>query len=366
MKDSFYTPTYLAQRLINIVPSTTVSSIADFSVGGGELIKAGLRKWPEAKCFGTDISKHALDKLSKQNPSWILGKCNFLNPLSRKHCKAISQIDKGIDLILLNPPFSCVGGTRHTVALDGITFTVSTAMAFVVEAIKYLSLTGSLYAILPNSVAYSQKDEKIWKYLIQKYHLKIIEESNCHHFEHTSSKVLLASINCKIVESITRRLQNRAKINNLEVFRGKISMHKVVHNKRAQYHLIHSTNLRNNSLEGLQLKCICDLSKVSGPALLIPRVGLPNPKKIATINAGQTFVLSDCVLAIKTSSNINAKKLKDHFLRNWKDIEDMYKGTGANYITVENLKRYLNIKKTISTTDFDTRIVYNKVESMAI
>src|SRR5690606_31823998 len=99
------------------------------------------------------------------------------------------------DLVLLNPPFTCKGASRKMIVFDGLEFQMSTSMAFFVEAINYLSNEGVMYAILPQSVAYSKKDEKIRDYLKRKYNFRILEERNNQTFEKCAPNIVLASIN---------------------------------------------------------------------------------------------------------------------------------------------------------------------------
>jgi methylase of polypeptide subunit release factors len=58
--DSFYTPSDLASRLVNHVKIIKVKNVIDFCIGNGELIRAALKKWPDIKCYGTDISENAI------------------------------------------------------------------------------------------------------------------------------------------------------------------------------------------------------------------------------------------------------------------------------------------------------------------
>lgn len=108
--------------------------------------------------------------------------------------------------------------------------------------------------------------------------------------------------------------------------------------------LIHSTNLRNNRLENLKIKVRINRSVITGPAVLIPRVGKPNVKKICTISRQDDYFLSDCVIAIKTQSHKDSIDLQSDLINNWKDFEWLYKGTGAKYITVEKLENFLKMK----------------------
>lgn len=367
MKDCYYTPSYLADKLISFVSKRKINSVADFSLGEGQLIKAALRKWPNAQCFGTDISKTTIRVLANKYPSWTLGKCDFLKKKSRAQCKALSKINKGIDLILLNPPFSCVGGTRHKINLDGNNFFASTAMAFVVEALQYLSISGCTYAILPNSVAYSQKDSKLWEFLNRKYSVKILEESSAHHFEKSSSKVLLIAISKSGAKPIASQMYNETTRNNdIEIFRGKLGMHKAIHNPKAKYFLIHSTNLKDNQIKNVQLKCNNSTSKIVGPAVVIPRVGLPNPQKIAIIKTSEIYIISDCIIAIKTDTDNSAEELMACMLKNWETFDSLYKGTGARYITVEKLQKYLNFLSTKNTFSFKENMELSSLNLIAI
>lgn len=345
MKDSFYTPPNLAERLLKFVRKKKLRTVVDFCVGDGELLKAAVNKWPIIECFGTDISQKALSSIKSLHPNWRMGKCDFLNKASRKRCKVLKKVVDGFDLILLNPPFSCIGGSVHRIELEGKIFDASTSMAFLVESIKYLSKAGCIYAILPNGVAYSQKDNELWKILVENYKLTVLEESNEKHFEDCSSRIILISINANSPLCVSWKLKPLSfYTDGFTVFRGRVSMHTFDDKSKDGKFLIHSTNLRNNRIENLKYKVQREQSEVSGPAVLIPRVGLPNINKICTISRDKTFVLSDCVIAILTKTQKEADGLKGIIIKNWKYVREMYKGTGAKYITIERLEQFLRLR----------------------
>jgi 16S rRNA G966 N2-methylase RsmD len=347
MYDSFYTPSDLAKHLINIVQKQNPKTVADFCVGDGELLRAAVDRWPGIECFGTDISKGSISVVKSLHSNWFLGRCDFLKQNSRNQCRILrKRIKRGFDLILLNPPFSCIGGLRYKVILDGKNYNVSTAMAFLVEAIKYRSQNGSIYAILPNSVAYSQKDREIWCTLVKNYGLSLLEEPTKNHFEGCSPNIILVSVNGISSSDISEEIkQLQIKNRYFSVFRGKVSMNEINSStSNIGRFLIHSTNLRNNRLENLKIKVRINRSVITGPAVLIPRVGKPNVKKICTISRQDDYFLSDCVIAIKTQSHKDSIDLQSDLINNWKDFEWLYKGTGAKYITVEKLENFLKMK----------------------
>jgi len=343
--DSYYTPPNLAFQLIKYIRKQDIKTVADFCVGDGVLLRAGLKKWPDIECFGTDISAKAISSVRFLHPNWNLGKCDFLNENSQRQCKILKNNKNGFDLVLLNPPFSCVGGTINEIELEGKVFNASTAMMFLVEAIKYISKNGCLYAIMPISVAYSQKDKKLWKFLVDKYKLTVLEIPNGNHFKNCSPSIIFISINDNPKYSIPTDF-NQISLNGLSIsiFRGKVSMYTVQNTNEGEF-IVHTTNLKNNKIKNLSIRVQNKLSEVKGPAVLIPRVGNPNPKKICVISQDTTYILSDCVLAILTITIKDAYEIKSILLENWTCLNELYKGTGARYITIERLSDFLGIKQ---------------------
>jgi hypothetical protein len=121
-------------------------------------------------------------------------------------------------------------------------------------------------------------------------------------------------------------------------------MHEIHQVKKSALPLIHSTNLRGNSIADLKYMVNNTRSRIEGPALLIHRVGQPNISKICMISTKKAFALSDCVIGIKVKTMSDCKLLNKMLLDNWIDFSNLYKGTGAKYITIERLKYFLNCK----------------------
>lgn len=346
MKDIHYTPENLSTRLIKYIDRINIKTIVDFCVGNGSLLIAAKDRWAKANFFGADISKEAISYLKTNYPDWSLSQFDFTNKKSRTNSKIIRLNKTGFDLILLNPPFSCRGGEVHRVILNNEEFLVSTSMMFLVESIQYLAKDGVLLAILPISAAYSQKDKKIWNKLMKYHNLKILEEPKVNEFKSCSASVILVSVNTSTNKTFFNTEKSLKTVyNDVSIFRGKIGMHTLNGAIDTGTYLVHSTNIRENSLINLNYKTKSNISELAGPAVLLPRVGLPNPQKICTIHSKEKYVLSDCILAIKTKSYEQANQIKKDLLNNWNDFSNLYKGTGAKYVTIERLKIYLNIKE---------------------
>ena len=341
MYDSHYTPSDLADYLVSHIKKRNVKTIADFCVGEGILLKAAKKKWNNATFYGNDISIEVIKILRKNNPEWILENCDFLNSTS-KNKKML--FNRNFDIILLNPPFSCRGSIKKSLIFDNKEFTTSTAMAFFIESINYLNKNRVLYAIMPQSVAYSQKDEKIRNYLYEKYNFIIINEINKQAFEKCSPNIIIAAVNDKSLSTTKYSFEQiNTRIKGLKIFRGNISMHDIKTSKKNSLILIHSTNINNNKIENTKYKVKNGKSKIVGPALLICRVGQPNFKKICIIPSGKEYALSDCIIGIMTNTAKDCQKLKDLVINNWSNFSNLYKGTGAKYITIERIKHFFNI-----------------------
>ena len=342
MKDSFYTSTILAEILVNYVEYDKINTVVDFCVGGGELLRSAQSKWKDVEVFGTDISNEAISLLHKNHPDWKVEYCDFINDNSRLSCKILEN--NKFDLILLNPPFTCKGSTIHKTKFDGIYYNVSTAMLFLLNSISYLSPNGAIYAILPISVAYSQKDSKIWNILEQKHNMTILEERDKQYFKNCyPPNIILVSLNDfknKKPKETRKSIEFRAKIE--AIIRGQISMNEIIEDSTSTKLLIHSTNLRNNKIVDVSFKVQTNHHLIIGPGIIIHRVGNPNPLKICTIKKTDKYILSDCLIFIKTKTHQDADEIKNQIILNWSSFEKLYKGTGAKYITIKRLSFFLN------------------------
>ncbi|WP_345947708.1 methyltransferase [Mucilaginibacter sp. PAMB04274] len=341
-RDSYYTPKILSDKLVSYINKKSVRFVADFCVGDGELLRSASDKWKNVKCYGTDISQTAIDETFSKHPNWVLEAVDFLDDSSQKKSKVLSG-QKKYDLILLNPPFSYIGGVSNEVVFESVTYKVSTAMKFLTESLRYLTPDGFIYAILPSSTAYSQKDRKLWLVLEKRFNLSILEEPNSNYFKGATPNIILISINDFSCISKNRQLSKISfKIPPVKILRGKLSMN-LLPSLVGEYYLVHTTNIKNQSLFNLSIKVNHDTSKVIGPAILLSRVGNPKSMKICLIDSSETYVLSDCLLAIQTKNQKDASNLFRYFIDNLDLLSSLYKGTGARYITIDRLKYFLDL-----------------------
>ena len=342
--DSYYTPPSLADKLVSFITSVNISRAVDFCVGDGDLLKAVAKRYIDVELYGTDISNKALAKLANEYPHWHLGECNFREDDS---VDKVHFLKEGLfDLIVLNPPFTCKGSVVENIIFDKIEFHVSTAMLFLMRAMKYLTPDGGLYAILPISCVYSVKDRNAWTYLKEHYNACILEEPNRVNFtSKCAPNIVLVYVGNYIVEGLENQdTFDFSFLPVVSVIRGRVRMQNIHHsNSTRAVPLIHTTNLQKGKLVNLKYFLLNQNSIVKGNGVLIPRVCNPNPNKIVVLDDEFMYAISDCVVFLQTATRADAEMIRDTIIVNWNDFVTVYRGTGAQYTTLERLKRIFGI-----------------------
>jgi hypothetical protein len=123
----------------------------------------------------------------------------------------------------------------------------------------------------------------------------------------------------------------------LELSRGVVQMHD---RRPGDFGLIHTKNLSGGSVTGFS-GASGSSRRLTGHLLLVPRVGLPVPGKVARFSTSEPVVLSDCVIALRFAEDLDAKVVRDIILKHWDEFAAMYRATCAPYVTVERLRLFL-------------------------
>lgn len=339
MIDQFFTPSKIAESSIFGLRTKGINIIADFAIGDGSLVKAV--KFEPKKIIGLDIDQNVIKKIKKNHPKWILRSGDFINP-NKTVKKWLYQWEKKIDLILLNPPFSCRGGAFVSVMFEDNEVRCRTALAFVLNALHYLSPKGKLIAILPLSCIKSDSDLRIFELLKNNWEIKIGAKFGRNTFKgcNPNSVVISLKRKWKKVNNPVELSALRPQISHVEILRGNIPMYTA--KDSGIYPVIHTTNLQQNFLDKRGMKKISKSSRfVQGVFVCVQRVGLPDRAKIVLVATRKKYVLSDCVIAIKGSTIEDTKKLYQLLSQNWEIFSQMYESTCAPYITISQLQNFL-------------------------
>lgn len=340
--DAIYTPFNLAQKMVKLV-SQEPKLVADFTCGDGGLLRAAAKRWPDAKFIATDVSRSALKGVSTLECVNIIGRCDFLSSRSKAQCKALRGIKGKVDVVLLNPPFTCRGGTRLFVSSESFDVWCSTAMAFLLNSLEYIGISGEIVAILPAGSMNSEKDRHAWSILRDICQIEIVSEHDHRTFGSCDPTTRIVHMkkdgaNPAAAKKIANVAQEKRKKQTMGIevtlYRGKVQMHSVVPGKTP---LAHSTDLRDHQLVLNGHKTNSHALSLKGLFIALPRVGEPLKEKIALYDAKRKVALSDCILALTCDEEHHTARLHKTLLRNWPLLKSLYAGTGAKYLTVANL-----------------------------
>lgn len=343
MIDSYYTPRALANDLISHCRLDAPLRVADFAVGGGSLLSAAHKVWPTADLFGVDLDERAIDLTRDALPQAWLFNTDFL-----ASCEGslLGDLVGNLDLIVLNPPFSCRGSSYETTAFEGEDVRSSKAMAFLLASCQYLSSIGEILAIVPRSCLFSQKDHTA-RSAISKYHR--LEDLGCCQspgFSQASVSVHLVRITKSDAEEMLPFSDRKVsqlrpeRTYGIVIMRGShpVALGRNISNAPS---LIHTTDLFNGEISISRRRAVKTKKQISGQVLMMPRVARPNRKKIAVGNFIHPVVPSDCILSMKTIPAGYEADLQIQLLRFWSTLTDAYSGTCASYLTLNALKEFL-------------------------
>jgi hypothetical protein len=106
--------------------------------------------------------------------------------------------------------------------------------------------------------------------------------------------------------------------------------------------LIHSTDLVAGCVSLNKGRYVKNRGRtVSGPAVLLPRVGTPSRSKICVLAERREVLLSDCVIAIPCESLVAARALVRSIHERWLQFRRLYGGTCARYTSLTKLAGFL-------------------------
>jgi 16S rRNA G966 N2-methylase RsmD len=342
--DAHYTPLWLAETVVSHARRGRPRLVADLAAGEGSLLSEAAIRWPSARLLATDINAESVRRLQKKGQRWAVGRCDLLSPKSRRACRKLQDARGKVSLLLLNPPFSCRGGTRHTVLTSAGPVRASSAMAFLLVGLQYLAKTGHAIAILPAGSVYNKKDKEAWQYIRSRFVIRRLGKWGKKTFPGcAASSVLVRLIPCaqatrKAASSQARRARTTA---TATILRGTCPVHALPMTCDGPT-LVHSSDLKDSKVVLNGHRGFGTHRCLSGPAVLIPRVGRLTPEKIAIFKAHRRIMISDCVIALLARSPGAAAKLQRLLLRRFQTLSNQYVGTGAPHITLTRLQDTLD------------------------
>lgn len=340
--DQYYTPPMVAHKLL-CQKIGKPRNVCDFCAGGGELLVACENHYPSINCVAIDKSPMAVRHLRHTYPHWRIYTADFLNA---RQMRRLNVLQDKFDLVVMNPPFTCRGSV-YQVSFNGFVFKASKAMLFLVKALNYVNDGGHLLAVLPTGVLCSQRDAELVRYLKRFYGFRVYEHFSNVSFGGKMPNVFLVDLQKRDVKIDYKVIQKKRYVAPYYLHRGCCNVVSAVEAGPAALNQIlkwyvHSTNLHHGEVWNLSLRLNPEgRREIIGPAVLLPRVGTPALGKIVVIRANDRYILSDCVIGILCSSFGAAQKTKSALVKSYASYSALYKGTGARYVTLQCLDRFI-------------------------
>ena len=344
--DKYYTPPSVAIQAFERARLTDSPYIcADTACGSGSLLTAAESVLKTKYCLGIDSDSHAIRQLRRARPDWRL----YVGDLLQRHRAPVIDFPKsnrGVDLLVLNPPFSLGSKKYVSVKYLGQVVKCSVAMAHILHSLELFKPNQGAIAVVPESLLYSDTDQHARDLLDQRFSLTELLQLSIYTFKG-------ARVNSSFVQfGISRNRRHwesesaSAYLDAIpaNVVRGGLQMH-AFERMACGARVIHSTSLRDIAAKGFpsvgERTSVITKGRISGWMLLLPRVGTPRVENIRAVYSKEEVQLSDCVIGIKFPSKIAAINSQKRLIENWESLLGLYRGTGARYITIDRLIGWL-------------------------
>lgn len=348
--DRYYSPAWLAQALSDRFVLKPGSRVFDPTMGAGALLQAADERVSPGNvlAMGCDIDSETVQDLQTERPDWMVGCADIYSEASRAECEVwASAKASGVDVVLMNPPFSFRGKYRMRVAAFGESFLLTPAVAALAIVLSEISIAQGLGIILPAGSLQNETNEAFWEFVRGKYDIQLVQELprgsfpdafassallTFHKRDDTRHPGLEALSGERPAESL-RPMSEVCKC--VEVIRGRVQTTSRIDQSTDPVPFIHTTNLREGQILPREDHRPLALS-THGPMLLLPRVGKFYFEKLVVTDSGP-LVLSDCVLAIRASSLDALWRLRSVLTHPVTALDRVYGGTGAPYTTVRRI-----------------------------
>ena len=344
--DKYYTPPAVASRAFERAHLVSKPLIcADTACGSGSLLVAAENVLQTKHCVGIDSDPHAIRQLRRTKPDWRL----YVGDLLKRHRAPpvdFSGSSYGVDLLVLNPPFSLGPRKYISVKYLGQSVKCSVAMGHILRSLELFRPKQGVIAVVPESLLYSDTDQHARELLDQNFSFTELLQLSIYTFKGARVNSLFVQLGA---QSGRPRPSFEFEIPLLypipaTIVRGGLQMHTF---ERVGYgaRIIHSTSLRPIAANGIsaaiERTSAIAKGRISGWMLLLPRVGSPKEDAFRAIYSKEEVQLSDCVIGVKFSSKDKALNAQKRIISNWKALVNLYRGTGARYITVDRLADWL-------------------------
>lgn len=326
--------------------------IFDPTMGEGALLLAAAEhsQGSSVELMGCDLDPRTVSSVRERQPSWKVGRADIFSRSSRKSSPIWrSATCEGVDLVVLNPPFSYRGKQRKPVELLGSTFRATPAVAALTIVLGELEAQQGVGVVLPEGSFRGEINEDAWQAIHSHFHVETIQRLPRGSFPNAKASSVLLAVRRRKEPALlrvtpTESINNNRYLNDcrcVEVIRGRLRNCRLRERPIVGSPFVHTTNLVDGKLARLDIYEASALA-TKGPMLLLPRVGRFSADKVVIVES-DSLVLSDCVMALRIREPARLSALRSVLLHPVVGLARRYSGTGAPYITIRDLMSILRV-----------------------
>lgn len=367
----YYTSEKLGDYLVNSIPDCVIQNVIDLSAGEGSLLISARKRYKSADLVGVDIDPANVMKMKSIDGM----QCYCLDSTEEKTLSEIKKIKSIFELVVGNPPFGKALHSSFTKEyfqkwkLENDSKYYRLEVLFLIISLELVGNKGCCGIIVPDGILSSEKylsfreklsqtfkyihaielDERSFVGTEARTHILILSNEST-----TEKEIICSSINHENIKIKVDKSQfiargdyrfnafrfNKGQVTleseNIKIQRGTII-------KERGGDIIHTSSFNDVFTmfsNDKEMKFpFPSVYAVKGD-IVLPRVGSRSLGKIGVIISG-FFLITDCVFVIKASESECTNQIinvfKSNFGTQW--IKSISKGVGAQYITMNDLKK---------------------------
>lgn len=316
---------------------TSIMHVADFAAGDGQLLLSCKQRWPGARLYANDLDVGVSEHL-RRGAADIVDCLDFLDD----GYLAASSAPTNPDLVVLNPPFGAVQGRQFACTVGDTTVKCSRSFAFLAKALSLVRPGGQVLAVMPSSSTISERDAMARQLMERAYQFEVVLGPTQGLFHPVEASICVLRVTRKASMRLLVPDGVSGSMTNFSVMRGQISM------KRSERTVakrlkgwVHTTGLFDNKVaERYVLPKGATQTHCPPGAILLPRVGRFDIRKFVLLPRFRSELISDCILAASLGSYEDNTRLYRLLLADSR-APSLYAGTGASYLTIGRLTRYV-------------------------
>lgn len=339
----------MAQALCEPFDLVSGTRVFDPTMGEGALLLAAEEGGAgnSVELMGCDLDPLTVKGVQERHPGWRVGRADIYSKASRVSSPVWRTARQGVDLVVLNPPFSYRGKQRRTISLLGSSYRATPAVAALAIVLDEVKTSQGVGVVLPEGSFHGEINEEVWQGIHANFDVDLVQKLPRGSFRNAKASSVLLTIRGRdkslrtVIPPATRlggTSYSRA-CRCVDVIRGRIHNSRLWEHPDAGARFVHTSNLLNGRISRVERFQSPQLA-TRGPMVLLPRVGRFYPEKVVMVES-EELVLSDCVIALRVKEPSNLSALKSTLLHPATGLSRQYSGTGAPYITVRDVMALL-------------------------